>query len=76
MSQERKYLSALFKRLHGMGIEAANMSACGNVDCTVCEPMDITETEVLQVLGEMMTADTGDITMSDVLAAAKRAGVY
>jgi hypothetical protein len=30
----------------------------------------------LQVVGEMMVTDTPGITMGDVLAAAKRAGVY
>lgn len=75
MSDARADLVALFKRLHGMGVESAYISP-SEAYYYANSGARVPQSDVLQVLGEMMTTDTGDITMGDVLAAAKRAGVF
>lgn len=92
MNLERKTLADLFARLHGMGVTtAATDLACVHCDmtgkasgrtapnCYECdgEGYHVPDCdEVLVVLGEMMNVATPGITMSDVLDAAKKAGVF
>ena len=85
MKADRKALAVLFARLHALGVTSAD------VGCSVCKGTDtkgkcwrcygdgydhVSSGAVLQVLGEMMVTDTLGITTTDVLAAAKRAGVF
>lgn len=89
MNPDRKTLADLFARLHGMGVESAAADlACiqckttgdwWGVPCPYCGGFGFHKpipAEVLPVLGEMMNVATPGITMSDVLDAAKKAGVY
>ena len=89
MNAERKTLADLFARLHGMGVESADLTCrrCGATgrnkrvgdECYMCEgagSLAPSSGHVLMVLGEMMNVATPGITMSDVLNAAKKAGVY
>ena len=76
MNVERKSLAELFERLFEMGAESADLHGCGNVRCKECDAVEASSYEVLRVLSEMMNLDTPGITMSDVLTAAKKAGVY
>lgn len=81
MNESRKALADLFARLHGMGVEsAAPMPLCSIPAplCGTCETWWTAnkERKVGEVVGEMFGRDNQGITESDVLAAAKRAGVY
>ena len=90
MNAERKTLADLFARLHGMGVEAAGRTPCHECEnddlmdqpppmpCAYCGGTNlarIEERQVLQVLGEMMGRKL-EVTESDVLDAAKKAGVF
>lgn len=79
MNPDRKTLADLFARLHGMGVEsAAPWPSCGLPLCPPCETW-WTENKVRvvgEVIGEMFGRDNQGITESDVLDAAKKAGVY
>ena len=90
MNEDRRALADLLARLHGMGVTTApNDLQCQHCkgtgqyrkpgDCFECkgEGYHLPEhCEVLPILGEMMNVPTPGITMGDVLAAAKKAGVY
>ena len=75
MTAERE-LRRLFDRLHKMGVTSAFISVCDEEDCAGCGVCIIDSDEVLRVLGEMMNVETPGITMSCVLDAAMKAGVY
>lgn len=87
MNPDRKTIADLFARLHGMGVESADLTCdkCkgmgwrGHTPCVWCEGFKVRmphDHVVLYVLSEMMNVATPGITMGDVLDAAKKAGVY
>jgi len=79
MNEHRKALADLFARLHGMGVESADtpgLRVCPTPGCTSCKVVMPDSDEVLMVLSEMMNVATPGVSMSDVLDAAKKAGVY
>ena len=89
MNESRKALADLFARLHGMGVESADI-ACdhckgtgrqpwSHLACIWCDGSKVRmphDHVILYVLSEMMNVDTPGITTGDVLDAAKKAGVY
>lgn len=85
MKADRQAFAALLRQLHTMGVTSAavSCSVCkgqpSGVPCRRCDDAGydhVSSGAVLTVLGEMMVTDTPGTTMSDVLDAAKRAGVY
>lgn len=88
MNAERKTLADLFAHMEQDGVEMAIRSPCPRcwraspeyiAACTHCGGENyrpITEDDIWRLLGEMRGRVTAGVTESDVLDAAKKAGVF